>query len=645
MYNQEQTVPTTSMQLVDLLSTLSLSASTASPASSTAVFAENASGHPATTRRVFRRQSSGPLTEATDTEIAVGPTGHWESHPPSTATAAGQRAAELFGVGRTNALPGGRSGLTHHQSFGPTSGSPAAAGAVGSSPGHLSHWAGRSAGDGGSPMHISPTKPLARPRTFQRLATANGGQGRRVLFPTSPSAAVQMMDGSSISSSHHNELSSSTPLVCPGTPDPRRRLVRHHTAPDGNRSSTCAATSNSACTPRRHLFPPSRQLAGTKRSSCTTPPSQSATRVRPLNSMHPSSSTSPRALTARHTFPRAPEKRRSSSNIFLSASRPLTSESAFCLSRLRRAGRFSLPRYKRVTVGDLFDPLGSSSLGCPEDGDDESDSNDELNRDDDDRFLVRGAGGVRKRFRRALTTDFYGFSDQMSSLMNHNGSHQNSTAQSERHEERTAAHSWELQMDTPLRRGLTRCVSPQLLSPQGEPTEPFISHSALSSPPRPAKRVQQGKWLTADDVSSSFASLSLNANSWQVPPQQPHREEGSQTQPQEQVASLVPEPYQTTVKRPHPFSCPFPTPTSNAAFKTLNFGPNAEDEHLLLHYPASPTPLLRPHTPSPPSTNYFPVAAESCHDNLNASIGSAGMAPGSPCAKFGEAVKVGMLGV
>lgn len=234
--DQEQTTPVTPAQLAEMLATMNMSS-----------LADPVAAQPALSRlhrRPFRRQSSGPLTPTSTTEESVLPRSGINDSPGSAANGLtpGQRAAALFGVGRATAED-----VTGRDNHGPHIGA-GSRGDHASCQLQRSHWNSRTT--------TSPTKPLARPRTFQR---------------------------------------GSSTLVAPGTPDPRRRFVRHHTDPVGSPSSG----SNSGSLPR--------PLAGCKRP-CTTPPSLSPPRRRR------ELITSTKSL---RSIPRAPEKRRSCATLFV----------------------------------------------------------------------------------------------------------------------------------------------------------------------------------------------------------------------------------------------------------------------------------------------------------------------------------------
>ncbi|KND04031.1 uncharacterized protein SPPG_01478 [Spizellomyces punctatus DAOM BR117] len=256
-YNQEQSTPTTSTELAELLASMNLSTTGSPPPA------------PSSARRTFRRQSSGPLTPTTTAEDPAPERSRDAGSEPveGQGITPGQRAAALFGVGGLSGQAGQRG-----------------------------HWTGRR---GTSPA-TSPTKPLARPRLFQRSATTQVGRS--------------------------STMAGSSSLPCPGTPDPRRRLVRHRTDP------TLTPSSRNP-----------RPLAGTKRP-CTTPPSLSPTSIR-------SRSGHPNRVIAHQSrrLPRAPEKRRSP---------------ALFISSLRACDHLS-QRARRTASGQAHSELGMESESLP----------------------------------------------------------------------------------------------------------------------------------------------------------------------------------------------------------------------------------------------------------------------------------------
>ncbi|KAI8913034.1 hypothetical protein DFJ77DRAFT_466541 [Powellomyces hirtus] len=284
--DQEQTTPTSSRELADMLSSMVLSPSPLS------LDQQHSQSHHQGARRPFRRQSSGPLTEASSVEDASTEPDH-EDHDnkhmlqaiPSFGSplTPGQRAAALFGVS------GG--GSTSHSAMAPM------AYGGSSSPRDMdsddipalpqrSHWA-----------RNSMSKPLARPRaSFQRTwtFTLSGQPGDSLTVP--------------MGNDNQQTAASSLPHP-PGTPDPRRRLARNHTAPV--RASSEPSSSSAAF--RFTAFSTPQQVAGTKRP-CTTPPSRSPIRCHSfsptsLSIVKSSRSDISHPRTQQGRLPRAPGKR------------------------------------------------------------------------------------------------------------------------------------------------------------------------------------------------------------------------------------------------------------------------------------------------------------------------------------------------
>ncbi|KAJ3148511.1 hypothetical protein HDU86_007441 [Geranomyces michiganensis] len=260
---QEQTAPTSSGELADMMSHMNLVESPPRPSG----------------RRPFRRQSSGPLTEASCVDEDDGDDirlrsvisdDYWQGssdkhrngrETPLSLTP-GQRAAALFG------LPSGES--ISHDAVRPSavSAAPMAFGASGgasSAEVRSQHWSR-------SPGLSGPSKPLARPWALRRSWTTAPG----ALPGDSSDAMMQKADQPSV-------------LLPPGTPHPRRKLARNHTDPL-RISRPRGAGRDVECTP-------AAQLAGTKRP-CTTPPSRSPMQVRGSRSPA-SSAASPSSISTR----------------------------------------------------------------------------------------------------------------------------------------------------------------------------------------------------------------------------------------------------------------------------------------------------------------------------------------------------------
>ncbi|KAI8589651.1 hypothetical protein BDZ88DRAFT_131211 [Geranomyces variabilis] len=339
---QEQTAPTSSGELADMMSHMNLLESP-----------PRQSG-----RRPFGRQSSGPLTEATGVDAEdddmrvrpVIPNDYWQGSgnkhrlgrqspsPGRTSASAltpGQRAAALFG------LPEGGGSSRSAMGPSPFSAAPMAFGASGgaSSSDFRSHHWSRSPASSGPPI----PKPLARPRLFKRSWTTAPG-----VLPDDPNYTV-MRDG--------DQLSTPAP---PGTPDPRRKLVRNHTDPlrvgrtrgggkDSERMLTSTPAAQLAGTKRPCTTPPSRspmQLRGSASpASSAASPSSSSTRGSPLKGGSSSaSSTASSAAMHLRNLPRAPGKR-PRRHLQPSSSFPTSSSSSGASSRIAQSPPLIRRRY------------------------------------------------------------------------------------------------------------------------------------------------------------------------------------------------------------------------------------------------------------------------------------------------------------